>query len=214
MDEQLRYTTSEVLDMLMEDQDEEELDVDDPDEPIMEGSDDEFSDLEWREDSDDEEDCDSTPIASAIPSIGPCDITSTDPACSSNDREDEISHFHSAPTSALNTLLTTHTSIIDGQSSAPTSIVDIQLSHDYCDSEKWTEDLRPITVHPFTSAVGPTCTIPETPLEVFKLFFTDDLIELIVEESNRYSNYCKQPSSQYVANASRRVLHQIELSSK
>ena len=58
MDEQLRYTTSKVLDMLMEEQD-EELDVDDPDEPIMKGSDDESIDLEWREDSDDEEGCDS-----------------------------------------------------------------------------------------------------------------------------------------------------------
>ena len=45
--------------------------------------------------------------------------------------------------------------------------------------------LCPITVHPFTSEVGPTVQIPNSPSEVLKLFFTDDLLGYIVEESNR-----------------------------
>ena len=39
----------------------------------------------------------------------------------------------------------------------------------------------------FTSTTGPTVNIPESPLEVFKLFFSDDLLDSIVEESNRYA---------------------------
>ena len=35
--------------------------------------------------------------------------------------------------------------------------------------------------------MGPTVTISESPLEIFELFFSDDLVELVVEESNRYS---------------------------
>ena len=39
----------------------------------------------------------------------------------------------------------------------------------------------------FTSRTGPTVDIPESPLEVFELFFSDDLLDNIVEESNRYA---------------------------
>ena len=44
-----------------------------------------------------------------------------------------------------------------------------------------------MTINPFTSHVGPTVPIPDTPLEVFELFFTSDLQERIVVESNRYA---------------------------
>ena len=37
------------------------------------------------------------------------------------------------------------------------------------------------------TSVGPTVTIPDTPLEVFSLFYTPDLIRTICEESNRYA---------------------------
>ena len=35
--------------------------------------------------------------------------------------------------------------------------------------------------------MGPTVSIPESPLEVFELFFSDDLLDIIVEESNGYA---------------------------
>lgn len=44
-----------------------------------------------------------------------------------------------------------------------------------------------MVIKQFTAPVGPTVTIPELPLEVFELFFTRDLQEMIVEESNRYA---------------------------
>ena len=51
----------------------------------------------------------------------------------------------------------------------------------------WTEQLTPVTIEEFTSRTGPTVNIPESPLEVFELFFSDDLLDIIVEESNRYA---------------------------
>ena len=51
----------------------------------------------------------------------------------------------------------------------------------------WTEWLTPVLIKQFTSRTGPTVDIPESPLEVFELFFSDDLLDNIVEESNRYA---------------------------
>ena len=44
-----------------------------------------------------------------------------------------------------------------------------------------------MTIEDFTSRTVPTVNIPESPLEVFELFFSDDLLDIIVEESNRYA---------------------------
>ena len=49
MTKRLHFTLEEVLDDVLSDDE----DVDDPDEPMMEGSDDDFSDLEMDEDEDD-----------------------------------------------------------------------------------------------------------------------------------------------------------------
>ena len=49
MTKRLHFTLEEVLDDILSDDE----DVDDPDEPMMEGSDDDFSDLEMDEDEDD-----------------------------------------------------------------------------------------------------------------------------------------------------------------
>ena len=51
----------------------------------------------------------------------------------------------------------------------------------------WSSELLPVVVHPFTGTVGPTVDIPNSPFDVLQLFFTDDLIEDIVAESNRYA---------------------------
>ena len=47
--------------------------------------------------------------------------------------------------------------------------------------------LKPVEVKPFTSPVGPATAIPESPREVFEMFFSDDLMKLMVTESNRYA---------------------------
>ena len=44
-----------------------------------------------------------------------------------------------------------------------------------------------MTIEDFTSRVGPTVPIPDAPLDVFELFFSHDLQEMIVCESNRYA---------------------------
>ena len=51
----------------------------------------------------------------------------------------------------------------------------------------WTTNLTPVTIDPFTSSVGPTVDIPESPKEVFELFFSDDLMSEMVDETNRYA---------------------------
>lgn len=55
----------------------------------------------------------------------------------------------------------------------------------------WTTTTVPVDIDAFTSQVGPTTAIPGSPMEVFLLFFTIDLLRMIVEESNRYG-YCKR----------------------
>ena len=51
----------------------------------------------------------------------------------------------------------------------------------------WTTILKPVEVKSFNSPVGPTTAIPETPREVFEIFLTDELMTLMVTESNRYA---------------------------
>ncbi len=44
-----------------------------------------------------------------------------------------------------------------------------------------------MSVGTFTQTPGPRCYIPGSPGEVFKLFFTDELIDMIVRETDRYA---------------------------
>jgi hypothetical protein len=54
----------------------------------------------------------------------------------------------------------------------------------------WTEDLQPVTIEAFTASSGPTAVIPNTPGEVFSLLFTDELLQRISDESNKYAKEC------------------------
>ena len=51
----------------------------------------------------------------------------------------------------------------------------------------WTDQLQSVNIDDFTSIVGPTTDISESPIDVFELFFSDDLQIEIVRESNRYA---------------------------
>ena len=51
----------------------------------------------------------------------------------------------------------------------------------------WTDQLQSVTINAFTSTVGPTTDIPESPIDVFELFFSEDLQEEIVRENYRYA---------------------------
>ena len=55
------------------------------------------------------------------------------------------------------------------------------------DGNTWATPGQCPPVHPFTAHIGPTTTIPDSPLDAFLLTFTPDLIALIVRESNKYA---------------------------
>ena len=56
-------------------------------------------------------------------------------------------------------------------------------------STVWTDQLSAPTLHSFTShsPVDPTVPVPETPKEIFQLFFTPDLMEEIKQQTNKYA---------------------------
>ena len=68
--------------------------------------------------------------------------------------------------------------------------------HSQCQSDhtleeiKWSNNYMPVTVDSFTESVGPTVSVPSSPLEAFMLFFTQSLLQLIVNETNRYAETC------------------------
>ncbi len=51
----------------------------------------------------------------------------------------------------------------------------------------WSEKLVSHPIKPFSGTAGPTVPIPESPLDIWRLLYTSDLIDTIVEESNRYA---------------------------
>ena len=66
----------------------------------------------------------------------------------------------------------------------------VQLTSTLCTDSlpsKWSNALKPVTINAFTSPVGPTVSIPGSPLDVFQLFFTDDLLRKVVQQRNHYA---------------------------
>ena len=54
----------------------------------------------------------------------------------------------------------------------------------------WDTSGTPIDVQPFCHPVGPAQAISPDPAELFRLFFTDDIVHNIVAETNRYAAQC------------------------
>ena len=54
----------------------------------------------------------------------------------------------------------------------------------------WTMTPSPISVEPCTVPCGPLVPVTHEPLEMFSHFFTDNLLAVIVEETNRYAVQC------------------------
>ena len=52
---------------------------------------------------------------------------------------------------------------------------------------QWSSSLSAVPISDFTSPVGPTVTIPESPSEVFELMFTPSLMDSIVKQTNLYA---------------------------
>ena len=175
-------TVEEVVEALMMEEDQEDLD-----EPMMEGSDDDFSvsDLGGRDDSSDEE-CDehlgsefdySTPSQSNMPMLDPPfpDHPPPDSPTPESLPTPTPSPSRQSPSTAQSLQMPT----LSPSRQSPSRAHPLPTS--------WSSTLQPVHIHPFSSHVGPTVTISESPLEIFELFFSDDLVELVVEESYRYS---------------------------
>ena len=64
---------------------------------------------------------------------------------------------------------------------------DSESTIDHPSSISWSSTLTSIRRRPFTSAIGPTVPIPQSPSEIFELFFTPAIMQDIVNESNRYA---------------------------
>ena len=57
--------------------------------------------------------------------------------------------------------------------------------------------LKATTVHTFSGqSGGPRVTIPQTPLEIFRLFYTPEIVQMIVDESNKYAEQ-NMPSEKF-----------------
>ena len=60
-------------------------------------------------------------------------------------------------------------------------------------STTWTATTTRVPIQPFTSPTGPIEDISEHPIKVFNLFFTPDLMEEIVRQSNEYAKVVMGP---------------------
>ena len=56
----------------------------------------------------------------------------------------------------------------------------------------WSTDASPVVVTPCSEPAGPRVQLPSDPLGLFSLFFDDTLVDLIVEETNRYAEQTLQ----------------------
>ncbi len=138
---------------------EHDLDVD---EPMMPGSDDEFSDLDDIEDDDDNDD-------------DHCSLPHSPASGSSSDIGHSPSHPPPSDTPGLNSDSVRHSPSHSSPSDTPDTLP--------C----WTSTLTPVTITPFTSPVCPKVAIPESPSDIFQLMFTPALLDSIVEQSNLYA---------------------------
>ena len=158
--------------------DEEEYDLE---EPMMEGSDDEFSVILGEEESDDDID-DETPA--------PPVLHSHTLSRSSTSVPDSPTLGHSSsPVPDSPTIGRSSSPVPDSPTPTQQSTGSPSPSSTAAPSlpTSWSSRLQSIVIEPFSTPVGPTTAIPESPLEVFQLFFGDDLVQVIVEESNRYA---------------------------
>ena len=136
----------------------DELELDDPNELIMEGCDDDFSDLPSVES---EEENEGFPDCSRV-----CIQTPTNNTTAANGPNSTI-----PPTVAANPSINPSSNSGHDCTSQPTS---------------WSSTLHPVTINPFTSPVGPAVPISASPLDMFTLF-SSDLMEKITNETNRYA---------------------------
>ena len=174
MAHRIQYSTLEVLNL---------LDVsNDQDEPFMEGSDEEFED--WLTDEEDE---------TAPPPTGNVTqhtLTSPPQSC-----KQLIAATNASPPSTNNTHLLTGPS---GSNASPSTTAinntDLLTGPSTVTNQAtkftntWSSLIQPVQIQAFTGSVGPTFSMPDMPVDVFTHFFTNDLIDKIVVQTNLYAS--------------------------
>ena len=135
----------------------EELGLDEQgDEPMMPGSDDEFSDLEedvYLEDIEDDDDDNRVHYSSLHPPPGSSSNAATGSTPPPSGAVGSAPSPNDAPGSSSDTL------------------------------PCWSSTPTPFTIPPFSSPVGPKVDIPESPADTFELLFTPSFLGDIVEQS-------------------------------
>ena len=67
---------------------------------------------------------------------------------------------------------------------------------------EWSTQATPVVVSSCVEQAGPRVQLPHDPLGIFSLFFDDNLVGMIVEETNHYAEQCLQESNkQWSTNA-------------
>ena len=61
----------------------------------------------------------------------------------------------------------------------------------------WSRNLTNINVPKFEALIGPTTIIPSSPLDIFQLFFSNELLEDVVNTTNRYARETMKTEQQY-----------------
>ena len=69
-------------------------------------------------------------------------------------------------------------------SQGPLSLSTPPLTHSTNTSPNWSRNFESVTIQPFTTQTGPTINVPEDPINIFNI---DDLVQLMVLETNRYA---------------------------
>ena len=58
----------------------------------------------------------------------------------------------------------------------------------------WSRQTHPVTITPFTTAVGPTFDVPEAPVDVFLHFWPDAFLQQICTQTNLYAQQVMGPA--------------------
>ena len=53
---------------------------------------------------------------------------------------------------------------------------------------EWSDDLTPVDIPPFSSPFGSSVQIPDSALHMLEMYFTQDILETIVKQSNTYAH--------------------------
>ena len=76
---------------------------------------------------------------------------------------------------------------------SPTSSIYFIYTHIFTDNSRiqqdaeWSYTLAPIDIQPFECLAGPNTLIADNALQIFQLFFTDEMLEEIVDASSKYT---------------------------